>query len=217
MIIDLHTHTFLSDGELVPAEMIRRAEIAGYKAIALTDHVDSGNMEWAIKQLLRICQDASNHFNIIAIPGIEITHQPPQTIPKLAEEARALGARMVAVHGESPVEPVPPQTNYYALQSDIDFLAHPGLISSEEFLIAKEKGIPLEISARCGHSLANGYLVNAARKHNLKLIINSDAHSHLDLLSPELWRNVGLGAGLSEGELKQVGKNSEELLAKILG
>ena len=215
MIIDLHTHTFLSDGLLVPAEMIRRAEVAGYKAIALTDHVDSGNIEVVIKQLLRICQDTSKYFSVKAIPGVEITHQPPQTIPKLVEEARALGARLVTVHGESPVEPVPPETNYLALQSDIDFLAHPGLISDRELILAEERGIFLELTARCGHSLTNGYLVSAGRRYKLKFIINSDAHSHLELLSQDLWRRVGLGAGLSEDELKQVGKNSEELLAKI--
>jgi putative hydrolase len=217
MVIDLHTHSLLSDGALIPAEMIRRAEHFGYKAIALTDHVDSGTMEWVINQLLKICQDTSTYSNIIAIPGVEITHQPPETIPELVKEARAQGARLVVVHGESPVEPVPPRTNYYALQSDIDFLAHPGLISPEELMIAQQKGIPLELSARCGHSLTNGYLVAMAHKYNVKLIINSDAHSHLDFLTPELWRKVGLGAGLSEEELKQVSKNSEEILAKIVG
>jgi putative hydrolase len=217
MIIDLHTHTLLSDGALLPAEMIRRAEYAGYKAIALTDHVDSGSIEIVIKQLLRICLDASTYFNIIAIPGVEITHQPPETIPELVKEARALGARLVAVHGESPVEPVAAKTNYYALQSDIDFLAHPGLLSPDEFMIAQQKNIPLELTARCGHSLTNGYLVTMARQYKIKLIINSDAHSHLDFLTPELWRKVGLGAGLSEEELKKVSRNSEDIVAKIVG
>ncbi len=43
-MIDLHTHTTLSDGELLPAELVRRAEMSGYQAIALTDHVDSGTI-----------------------------------------------------------------------------------------------------------------------------------------------------------------------------
>ncbi len=42
-MIDLHTHSFFSDGELIPSELIRRAEAIGYKAIAITDHVDSSN------------------------------------------------------------------------------------------------------------------------------------------------------------------------------
>ncbi len=36
-LIDLHTHTIFSDGELIPSELVRRAVIHGYKAIALTD------------------------------------------------------------------------------------------------------------------------------------------------------------------------------------
>ena len=36
---DFHTHTFLSDGVLSPIELIRRALVRGYKAMAITDHV----------------------------------------------------------------------------------------------------------------------------------------------------------------------------------
>ena len=35
-MIDLHTHTLLSDGELIPTELVRRVEVLGYRAIALT-------------------------------------------------------------------------------------------------------------------------------------------------------------------------------------
>ena len=42
---DFHTHTFLSDGVLTPVELIRRAHVAGYRVIAITDHVGPGNLE----------------------------------------------------------------------------------------------------------------------------------------------------------------------------
>ena len=35
-MIDLHTHSTFSDGELIPAELIRRAKVAGYRAMILT-------------------------------------------------------------------------------------------------------------------------------------------------------------------------------------
>jgi histidinol phosphatase-like PHP family hydrolase len=44
-MIDLHTHTIFSDGELIPSELVRRAEVKGYTAIGLTDHVDFTNIE----------------------------------------------------------------------------------------------------------------------------------------------------------------------------
>ncbi len=40
-MIDLHTHTFFSDGELAPSELVRRAYLKGYKVIGLSDHADS--------------------------------------------------------------------------------------------------------------------------------------------------------------------------------
>ena len=43
-MIDLHTHTFFSDGGLLPSELARRARIAGYQALAFTDHADVSNI-----------------------------------------------------------------------------------------------------------------------------------------------------------------------------
>ncbi|MEO0250245.1 MAG: PHP domain-containing protein, partial [candidate division WOR-3 bacterium] len=45
-MIDLHTHTFFSDGELVPSELAHRAFEKGYKVIGITDHADASNMEF---------------------------------------------------------------------------------------------------------------------------------------------------------------------------
>ena len=211
-MIDLHTHTVLSDGGLLPAELVRRAEINGYEAIALTDHVDSGNMEIVLDQLIKVSRALNGQGEIKVLPGVEITHMPPPLIPKLAEQSRKLGAKIVVVHGESPVEPVAPKTNWFGLQSDIDILAHPGMITEEEVQIAKEKGIYLEISARRGHCLTNGRLVSLARKYGAKLVINTDAHQSRELFTQDMIRKVGLGAGLTEEELEKVFQNSEELV-----
>ena len=213
-MIDLHTHTILSDGALLPAELVRLAEIAGYEAIALTDHVDSGNMESILRQVIRVAEDMNRQDEIKVLPGVEITHMPPPLIPDMARVARKLGAKMVVVHGESPVEPVRPQTNLFALRSDIDILAHPGMITEEEIKLAEERGIHLELSARKGHSLTNGRLAALARNLGAKLVINTDAHTGRDLFSADLLRKVGLGAGLTEDELEQVLQNSAELVEK---
>jgi len=213
-MIDLHTHTVLSDGALIPAELVRRAEINGYKAIGLTDHVDSGNMEIVLSQLIKASKDLSEQGPMKVLPGIEITHVPPTLIQRLADHARKLGAKIVVVHGESPVEPVAPKTNWLALQSDIDILAHPGMITEEEVLMAKEREIYLEVTPRRGHSLTNGRLVLLAREYEAKLVINTDAHQSRELFTQDLIRKVGLGAGLTEEELKEVFQNSEELVRK---
>jgi histidinol phosphatase-like PHP family hydrolase len=215
-MIDLHTHTILSDGALIPAELVRLAEIAGYKAIALTDHVDSGNMEPILKQVIKVAEDLNRQGEPRVLPGVEITHMPPPLIPDMAKAARKLGARIVVVHGESPVEPVRPQTNFFALRSDIDILAHPGMITEEEVKLAKERGIYLELSARRGHCLANGRLTMLARKFQAKLVINTDAHTPGELFTSDLIRKVGLGSGLTEEELEAVFENSGQLVNKRL-
>ena len=37
-LIDMHTHTKYSDGELTPDELILKAQKEGIKTIAITDH-----------------------------------------------------------------------------------------------------------------------------------------------------------------------------------
>ena len=216
MVIDFHTHTFLSDGYLNPSAAIYYAWQTGYRAIGLTDHVDAGNWEPVLEQTLRACEDANRRWDVTAIPGIEITHTPAESIPELAEKARRFGAKIIVVHGETPVELVPPGTNHFALKSDIDILAHPGFISDEDVQLAARQGIHLEISARRGHSLTNGYVAQKALKFGAPMVIDSDAHTISDYLTAEMVRKVGLGAGLTEEQFQQVLRNAEKLLEKII-
>ena len=129
---DFHTHTFLSDGVLSPVELIRRAMVRGYRAIALTDHVGLGNVEFVVKTLVIDCAQATKRWDILALPGVEITHVPKEDIDLVARTAKAMGAKLVAVHGETPVEPVEPGTNEEASRSDlVDVLATLGRINCE--------------------------------------------------------------------------------------
>jgi putative hydrolase len=214
-MIDLHTHTLFSDGELVPAELTRRAAVAGYRAIALTDHCDFSNMDFIIPRLLRVADDLSADWGLTVIAGTELTHIPPDRIADAAREARSLGARLVVCHGETIAEPVAPGTNRAALEADIDILSHPGLITNEEAKTAAERGIFLEITTRKGHSLTNGHVARMAQAHGVRLVVNTDSHSPDDLVTLEKARKVALGAGLSEEAFEQTRRNSEELVRKV--
>ena len=214
-MIDLHTHSLLSDGELLPSELVRRAVVKGYQALAITDHVDVSNIDWVISRLVKDCSELMKYFQIAVIPGAEITHVPPEMIKPLAEEARKLGAKVVVVHGETIVEPVAPGSNLKALESPIDILAHPGLITEEEVLLAKKNGIMLEITARKGHCLTNGHVAKLALKTGAGLVLNTDAHSPEDLITPDQARKIALGAGLNEEEFLQLRMNAQELLERI--
>lgn len=211
-MIDLHTHSLFSDGVLLPSELVRRAEHKGYRAIAITDHVDQSNIDFVVPRIAEFAETANRFMNIKVIPGIEITHVPPATIAYLANQARSLGAKIVVVHGETIVEPVLLGTDHYAIQSDIDILAHPGLIDPEDMKLATQKGISIEISARKGHSLTNGYVAKLALEFGTKLVLDTDSHEPSDLITIEQASLVAKGAGIDQFNIDKMFANSEQLM-----
>jgi len=48
-VYDLHTHTVLTDGEMLPVELVRRLSVLGYTQLGITDHADASNIEELIK------------------------------------------------------------------------------------------------------------------------------------------------------------------------
>ena len=217
MLIDLHTHTLLSDGCLTVSEQLRRAETQGYDYIGITDHCDFANVEWIVPQAIKGCEAFNRHSQRLrAFPGVEITHVYPEDIPVLVQKARELGAVIVGVHGETIVEPVYPGTNRAAIEARADFLAHPGIISEEDVKLAADYNVFLEVTSRKGHCLGNGRLVAFARKAHAKLIINSDAHDPSDLYSPDHYKKTALGANLSSDEFDRVINEVERFIKKKL-
>ena len=114
--IDLHAYSFLSDGVLLPSELLRRVGVKGYRAIAITDHADTSNMEELVTGLVCFARQQENDFPLTFIPGVELTHVAPQSIAPLAQRAKELGAGLVLVHGETISEPVRPGTNRAAVE-----------------------------------------------------------------------------------------------------
>jgi histidinol phosphatase-like PHP family hydrolase len=216
---DFHSHTFLSDGELSPIEHIRRAAVRGYRAVGITDHAGPGNVEWIVDQLVRDCALCERYWDIVALPGVELTHLPPAAIPLVARMARAAGAKIVVVHGETLSEPVEPGTNLAAVSCpDVDLLGHPGLVTPEEAAIAARTGVFLELTVRRGHCLGNGHVAAVARAAGARLVVSSDAHAPGDFLSRESAMNVALGAGLDLAEARvALGANAAALLLRAQG
>jgi len=215
-MIDLHTHSLLSDGELLPSELIRRAEKIGYKAIAVTDHVDFSNIDFVLPRIIKACTAFNKPGCIQVLPGVELTHISPLDIAPLAIEARKMGAIIIVVHGETITEPVAPGTNSYALQSPIDILAHPGLITEDQVCQAAQAGIYLEISARRGHSLCNGHVASLSNKFGASLVLNTDAHCPDDLISYEQALKIALGSGLDQKDCEMIFENSRKLIMAAL-
>ncbi len=199
MRAELHTHSIFSDGELIPAELVRRAEVLGVNAIAITDHVDMTNVEFVVKNVVKAVDLTDSEIKVI--PGVEITHVPPSQMDKVIADAKRFGAEWIVVHGETVAEPVAPGTNLQAAKNpDVDVLAHPGFITADEMQIAKDNGVLIEITGRKGHNITNGHVASLARAVGAKMVIDSDAHAPEDLMSEADAYIVALGAGLTKEE-----------------
>ena len=215
-MIDLHTHSLLSDGELVPSELIRRAKVKGYRMLGISDHVDISNIESVVGSVLKLSEKIKYYEGITVLPGVEITHVPKGMVREMIALARRLGIFYVVVHGETIAEPVEEGTNREAIEGGADILAHPGIISEEDVILAKERNILLEISGRKGHSLSNGHVANLAKRIGARLIFDTDAHSPTDLVTEEQARKVVMGAGLSAEDFYEMQGNAVELVKSAL-
>jgi len=200
MRIDLHTHSLMSDGELLPIELARRAVVKGHEAIAITDHVSLSNVERVLKEVRADC-DLASEWGINVILGVEITHVPVKKIGAVVKKARKLGAEFIVVHGETISEPVEKGTNREAVNDpEVDLLAHPGFITTEDAQAAADNGLILAITSRASHSSTNGHVVRMARKVDARMVVNTDTHSPSDLIDEETAICRAMGAGLTREE-----------------
>ncbi|MEA3408458.1 MAG: histidinol phosphate phosphatase domain-containing protein [Chloroflexota bacterium] len=215
--MDFHTHSFFSDGALLPSELLRRVSALGYEAVAITDHADASNISFVLDRVMQVQRQQSEDFSTELILGVELTHVAPQSIDRLARQAKDCGAEIVVVHGETIVEPVAPGTNEAAVASPaVDILAHPGFLTLEEAQAAAAHGCFIEITMRRGHCLTNGHVARVCRQGGAKMLVNSDAHEPGDLATAAFAMQVARGAGLEEEEiLSTLETNPRFLLSRI--
>jgi histidinol phosphatase-like PHP family hydrolase len=103
-----------------------------------------------------------------------------------------------------------------AIESSVDILAHPGLITEEEVLLAKECSIYLELTSRKGHSLTNGHVARLAQKMGVPMILNSDAHAPGDIWPATRLHEIVVGAGLTKDDYHTMIKNAEGIVERCL-
>jgi histidinol phosphatase-like PHP family hydrolase len=217
VLYDFHTHSFLSDGELLPMELIRQAVVRGCSVLGISDHVSDSTAERVINESKQDARLGERYWPIQVVVGAEITHVPAAAIGEVAGRTLAAGAQYVVCHGETISEPVEPGTNRAAIVSGkVDILAHPGLITLEDAKLAAENDVFLEISCRKGHCLANGRVAQMAREAGAKLLVNTDSHLTGDLLTEQFALTVAQAAGLNDDEIQQIlYENPKILLERI--
>lgn len=201
MLIDLHSHSTLSDGTLSIEAMVAAAERRGYGAYAITDHARASDPGYrdVVAEVRYQIDRLRPHTHMTLFAGVELTDFAPESIPPVAEEVRQYGAQVVVVHGECLSLDVAPGTNAAAVRSPgVDILAHPGLLAERDADEAARHGIYLEISARQGANWGNGHVFRTAQKAGALMIVDSDAHDEAGLLSAPKVRALIRGAGGSE-------------------
>lgn len=207
VLIDLHSHSTISDGSRSIEEMVAAADRRGYTAYAVTDHVYGSDQAYRdVATEVRVQIDRLRPYTAVQLfAGVELSDLAPEHIAATATEARRCGAQVVVVHGECVSMSVAAGTNLAAVGAgDVDILAHPGLITEAEAEIAARNGVFLELSARVGHCWANGHVYKTAHATGAGLIVDSDAHDEAGLLSVPKYAAVARGAGASELSFHQM-------------
>lgn len=204
-MFDFHIHvTQDGAGGLLPAEAMRLARNAGFRAIGLIVRADQAALSLFLPVLLPMVRTCSLYAGVEAFAGVELIHVPSALFPAAVAEARALGASLVLGHGEgvprSPAEAAEQGTNLAAIEAGVDILAHPGLMTAEDAARAAEKGVLLELTATPRHCLSNGHVARMAAEHGCGLVVSGHARTAADFVSPEaaraLRRAVAMGAGI---------------------
>jgi putative hydrolase len=215
---EFHSHSFFSDGELLPIELIRRAKARGHACIAVTDHAGPSNVVEIVRKVREDCVMATSEWGIIALAGVEITHVPPSHISRIARIARDEGAQIIVVHGEVIVEPVQEGTNLAAVSDpNVDVLAHPGFMTKREAEIAAKNGVFVELTAKLGGAYTNAHVARLCLAAGAKMVVNTDTHKPEDLITEEFAMLVARGCGLTASQAEQVVNRNPLLLLKRLG
>lgn len=217
--VEFHSHSIFSDGALLPAALIREAEVRGCSALAITDHVDASNLEDVVKTLTRFEKETRGQLPIKFIPGVEVSYIKPEFIAESCRKARHLGAKLVIVHGESPSESVYPGTNHAAVREKglVDILAHPGNIVEEDAILAAQNGVFLEITARKGHKDGNRHVAEMSRRYGAKLVVDTDCHNEADLITQEQAFALCKEAGMTDEEAILAIRDNPQTLLKRIG
>jgi putative hydrolase len=143
----------------------------------------------------------------------------PKSLESMLEHLNGegeLGAQVVVVHGETVTEPVAPGTNAAAVRCpDVDILAHPGLLTEEDASAAALNDVYLEITARKGHSAANGRVAGVAARAGARVLFGTDTHAPGDLATVDHARKILMAAGIPEHNIDEVFANAEQLLKPL--
>ena len=73
VLLEMHSHTYFSDGAMSPEQMVEWALAYGFSAIAVTDH---NTIAGGLRAKAYAEHKGYNESTILVIPGVEYTYTP---------------------------------------------------------------------------------------------------------------------------------------------
>jgi len=201
---DLHIHSQASDGNASIKDLIEKAKEKGYRYIAITDHSSSlrigGGLsgETLLAQIKEIRNINSHLSDFQLLAGSEVDIKKDGSLDYPDEILKQLDIVVAALHtGFKQDKKTITDRVVKALQNPfVRIFAHPTgrLLGEREpyaidldkvLEVAKDKGIWLEINAQPQRLDLTDVWVMEAKKRDVKLVINTDAHNlqGLDLMT----------------------------------
>ncbi|NNN22418.1 MAG: PHP domain-containing protein [Acidimicrobiales bacterium] len=146
-MIDLHTHSYFSDGSESPARVVELAKRAGLSAIALTDHDRLDGLEEASKK--------ATELGITLVAGCELS-----CVWKFSSKEKEVSCHMLIYFVDMGIEPL--SSELLRLQNDRD--------TRNERLIGKLNELGFEISIEEVSLMAKGQGIG--RPHFAQALVN---------------------------------------------
>ncbi len=193
---DLHTHTIASDGINTLAEMASAAEKLGYKYYGVADHAPSVQSRGKF-EVLKIMEETRRRIDtynkshdLKVLYGYEVNILKDKSLGMSDDLLEKLDYVIAAVHTSFGMEREEITDRVIAAIENpyVDIIGHPTgrLINAREpmdldwnkiFDAIKKNDKTLEINSQPDRRDLPDYLVHEALNMDIKLIINTDAHS----------------------------------------
>ncbi len=197
---DLHIHTNYSDGLASIEKMVLKARELGHKYIAITDHSNSLSIvkgldrEKIVRYLKEIDKINEKYDDITVLKGMELDILEDGSLPYGSDILIQFDIVLGAVHSKFKLSKEQETERLIkAIKSPyIKVISHISgrligkrapldLDYQEIFKVLKEEGKFLEINSQPSRLDVNDILAREAKEMGVKFVINSDAHSQMQL------------------------------------
>jgi DNA polymerase (family 10) len=201
IISELHSHSTWSDGKLTIREMAEAAQRHGYKLLAITDHTNSlgivqGMSPEDVREQRKEIEELAKELgdNIHIIQGAEVEIKSDGSLDYSDDVLAELDVVIASLHSglRQPREKITDRLINAMRNPHVDIIGHPtgrlfpdrepsDLDMDAVLATAAETGVAMEINAHPARLDLDDVHARRAIELGIKLSINTDAHSDMDM------------------------------------